>query len=675
MKKNEIIGIPKKMDRRNFFLKAGKTIFLATLTLTKSNHLFSKISFYPISETPKNVRTRLMIPSVWWRELSQTNDGKLSYWDTEKLRSLKANWVSVSYRPLNEKNEYVGTSWVIPPKMIKRVMQLALPGLQSAHQSGIQVVGTTDSMQFNPEVMKSAGIDPELLYGYSLAGKKIGFDAYQKGNYLSCLMNPNWQEIEAMIGQAHAEAGFDGLFLDLFPYIVREGVLCGCDHCKKGWESYSERIFGKKQNFPKESLLLNRTVDRVFMTWRLEAIYRFMQKIQEAGKKYNPDFKVILNCNADNPCMAYLLLMGMPQPTSELGQLEAGNNSSLYLYRMIESANETLFAQFNGPRQYLPEYKYKTALAEAYAGGGALMLAAKNQAMDEINKHFTDFLFKNRDSFEESISDAKVGILFSWRDHAFLQSAAIVRTDRMIWNRNSARRSAAILASKGIAYDYIFVEKGFTTNDLLRYKVIIAPELKILDDKDAASIFNFVSNGGRLLVLGLFGTLKSEGIEYVKRDNQEPIKQWLSKEIQNGYLESLLGDGKICVAESYLEGNNEADMSTTSVFNKAASFVELDSQIKVLNHGKGRLSSTIRKKELFRFIHLIRYGCSGENGETKIKMMYLIPEDYQIKTVISVSPFTGNESETIHWKVDGGYAIIETMVDLYSMIRVELAKK
>jgi hypothetical protein len=673
MKKNEIIASAKKMDRRNFFRRTEKVSILAALAMARTNPLYSIFSPQPLTEALTDRQNKLMIPSVWWRELSKTDDGKLAYWDTKKLRSLKANWVSVSYRPLDDKNDYVGTSWVIPPPMIKRVMELAKPGLQSAHNAGIQVFGTTDSMQFNPDMMNSAGINPEPLFGRSLAGKTIEFDAYQKGNYMSCLMNPHWQDIETTIGKAHAEAGFDGLFLDLFPYIVKEGVLCGCEHCKKGWESYSEKIFGKKQLFPNQALQLKNTVDRTFMTWRIEGIHHFMQKIQDAGKKFNPDFKVILNCNADNPCMAYLLLMGMSQPTSELGQLDAGNESSLYLYRMIESASESpLFAQFNGPKQYLPEYKYKTELAEAYAGGGALMLAAKNAAMDEINKHFTDFLYKNRDAFENSISDAGVGILFSWRDHTFLQSGTIIRTDRMLWNRNSSRRCATILAAKGIPYDYIFVEKGITPNVLSRYKVIIAPELKLLDDKDADVIHKFVEQGGQLLVLGSFGTLRSEGVDYTKTE-PAPIKSWTSKEPENKYLETLVGKGKICVAESYITGNNATDMGTTSQFDNAANFLELDSQIKIKGSGNGYISTTIRKNDHFRFIHLIRYGCSGDFGETGIEMRYRIPRKHKIKMVSGVSPFTGNESETTHWKIDGDHLIVTTKLELYSMIRVEFS--
>jgi hypothetical protein len=665
----------KKIDRRNFFRKSVKIVSLVALAMAGTNPLYSFASRNRAGLMTGN-KGRLMIPSLWWRKLSKTEGGKLSYWNTAKLRSVKSNWVSASYRPLDAHNKFVGTSWVIPPKMIEKVMELAKPGLKSAHNANIQVFGTTDSMQFNPAVMRSVGIDPELLYARTLSGDAIGFDAYQKDNYMSCLMNPYWQDIETTIGKAHAEAGFDGLFLDLFPYAVREGMLCGCGHCKKGWESYSKTIFGKRQNFPSGPLQLKNTIDRTFFTWRIEAIHHFMEKIQDAGKKFNADFKVILNCNGDNPCMAYLLSMGMPQPTSELGQLNAGNESSLYLHRMIESASQDqLFAQFNGAKQYLPEYKYKTALAEAYAAGGALMLAAKNEKMDEINGHFTGFLLENQMAFEESTSDASVGILFSWRDHTFLQrQQPAVRTDRMQWSINSARRTAAILASKGIPYDYIFVEKGITQDHLSRYEVIIAPELKLLDDNDADAIKTFVDKGGKLFTLGSFGILRTNGVEYTKLDASR-LKSWTSKDTGSNYLETMVGKGMICAVGSYITGENESDMATTPAFNKAADFLGLDAQLKVQKDGNGRVASTIRKNGLYRFIHLIRYACSGEAGETGVQLLYRIPAGVSVQRVTGVSPYSRNKSEALQWKTKGDHLAITTSVELYTMIRIELSDK
>jgi hypothetical protein len=671
MENKEKLAFMSKMDRRNFFRKSEKLAILALIGMAKTNPVFSLLPAAGAEATLADSNRRLMIPSVWWRALSKTETGKLSYWDTAKLKSLKANWVSASYRPLDAENNFMGVSWVIPPGMIERVMELAKPGLESAHKAGIEVVGTTDSMQFNPTIMKSVGIDPEILYGRSLSGAPIGFDAYQKDNFLSCLLNPHWQEIETTIGREHAKAGFDGLFLDLFPYVIREGVFCHCQYCKKEWSAYSEKTFGKKQEIPAAPLHLDKTIDRTFMAWRIENLHHFMEKIQGAGRKFNPAFKVILNCNSDNPCMAYLLLMGMPQPTSELGQLSAGDESSIYLYRMIDSASkDPLFSQFNGAKQYMPVYKYKTALAEGFAAGGALMLAAKNKAMDSINKRFTDFLIKNRDAFEGSKSEANAAILFSWRDHSFVQSPPIIRTDRMHWFRNSARRTAAALASKAIPFDYLFVEKGITTNDLLKYKVIIAPELKLLDEKDAAVIKDYVEKGGKLLALGDFGTLKSNGLDYSNRE-VGLIRSWTSAEPGNEYHEAALGKGKICTAGTYITGKTEAEMAVTPALNKAIASLNLDSQLKVKHNGNGRIESTIFKNGRKQFLHLIRYACKGAAGETDVTVQYSIPANKKINTVTAQSPYTGKDKEALKWKAVGDQLTITTSIDLYTMVTVE----
>jgi hypothetical protein len=135
----------------------------------------------------------------------------------------------------------------------------------------------------------------------------------------------------------------------------------------------------------------------------------------------------------------------------------------------------------------------------------------------------------------------------------------------------------------------------------------------------------------------------------------------------------LVGKGKICVAESYITGNNATDIGTTPQFDNAANFLELDSQIKIKGNGNGHIATTIRKNGNYRFIHLIRYGCSGDTGETGIEMRYRIPPKHKIQTVSGVSPYTGNESETTHWKIDGDHLIVTTKLELYSMIRVKFS--
>jgi hypothetical protein len=627
----------------------------------------------PAPDAAPPTAPQLTIPALWWRSLASTPDGQVAYWDTAKLRAVGANWVSTSYRPLDANQVYVGTSWVMPPPLLARVMELAKPGLKIAHAAGVQVVGTTDSLQFHPAVMQAAGIDPEQLHARDHAGRPVGFDAYQKGNQLSCLQNPHWQEIEAGIGRAHAQAGFDGLFLDLFPYIVKEGALCACEHCRHGWAAYAEKTLGGTRAFPTGALHLDRVTDRVFLTWRIEAIHAFMEKIQSAGREYNPAFRVLLNCNADNPCMAYLLLQGMPQPTSELGQINAGEESTLYLHRMIEAAGgDPLFAQFNGQRQYLPEYKYKTALAEAFAAGGALMLPARNDAMDDINRGFTDFLQANRPAFAGSRSDAAVGILFSWRDHTFLQSDPVIRTDRMVWNRNAARRSAALLAAKGIAYDYVLVEKGLSLAGLKQYDVLVAPELKLLDDRDADILRQFVAQGGKLLALGGFGTLRPEGVEY-RPVAAARLNAWIGEAAAQGDLRGAVGRGKVASVRAYASGSTEASLRPSADWEQAAEFLGVDAQLKVRAKGRGHIETTLRQNGRIRYLHLIRYACGGEPGQAGVAIDYRIPAGQKIAAITAVSPYSADPKPIVQWQAADGRAQLATSVGVYTLLRIELA--
>lgn len=614
---------------------------------------------------------KFIIPGLWWRQLASTESGELAYWDTEWAAKFSVNWLSTSYRPL-ENGSYYGTSWVIPPGMIENVMEIAKPGLESAHKAGILIAGCTDTMQFNPEVYRKAGIDPSLYYGKNANGKNISIEAWQKGNYMSCLNNPHWQELECKVAEETAKAGFDSLFLDLFPYTSGAGVLCNCEYCKSEWKEYSTSVYGAEKPLPATALRMTDSVNRTFLKWRISAIYNFMQKLEKAGQKYNENFVTALNCNGDNPCMAYLLYLGMKQPTSELGQITAGDESSLYIYRVIEAmSKDPLLAQFNTAAQYTPLYKYKTELAEAYAGGGALMLALKNVDTADINKQFVDFLNRNKPAFDGSESVARVGILFSWRDHTFLQSSTMEKTDRMTWDKNSARRVASMLAARGIPYDYVIVENNLKNQDLSKYDVLIAPELKLLDDKDAAILHNYMKKGGSLLALGAFAALKSEGEDYISR-TENLYKKWSRNEMADGYVEGKVGKGKLVGVPIYATGSNERILKGTKEFEKAYDYIELNKQMKIENRGNGRIESTVRKNGNILYINLIRYADNGINGETDIKVTFRLPQGADVKSVKCDSPYLEEGQQKMTWNVENGELIVVAKHEIYTLLSVEL---
>ena len=131
-------------------------------------------------------------------------------------------------------------------------------------------------------------LDPELYYGKKADGSNIPNNGWQKGNYMSCLLNPHWQKWEKYITAAYARAGYDGVFADLFPYIQGEGVLCSCDYCKEAWRVYSTERFGEAKPFPERAINPETTEGREFFQFRLEKLSDFIKLLQNEGRKYNP---------------------------------------------------------------------------------------------------------------------------------------------------------------------------------------------------------------------------------------------------------------------------------------------------------------------------------------------------------------------------------------------------
>jgi hypothetical protein len=219
----------------------------------------------------------------------------------------------------------------------------------------------------------------------------------------------------------------------------------------------------------------------------------------------------------------------------------------------------------------------------------------------------------------------------------------------------------------------LFIEKGIDSGKLSGYDILIAPELKLLDDKDAEIIKQYVEQGGRLIVLGAFGTMISEGQDYLHRETSL-VKQWTGREMANDVIQVQVGKGKISGCTTYLTGNSESAMNIEAGFFKAAEYVGLDAQLKINYNGEGRIASVIRKSASSRFIHLIRYNNKGKTDPANVSIVYHVPEKLSVKKVSAVSPYSNHEEMGVNWKVKGTSLFVEiTGFESYAMFTVEFA--
>jgi hypothetical protein len=591
---------------------------------------------------------RLELPALLWGA-SKRPDGTYRYWAPEPLIKLGATLVSVAYRPLDANGKQVNVVGLIPPKTLAKLLETTKPELKESHAHGIRVMGYADSIFFHKGMLEAEGISTSDLYALDRDHKPVQNFSWDKaGVFVSCVRNPGWLKLQQEVADVTAKAGFDGLQFDVYPYAVKPSYYCQCEHCQRGWKEYSSKRFGAAHPMPgrtADELNFTNVDDRAFYEWRLQSFVDFVKALQAYSARKHPGFPIIMNHGSGNSNFMFEAYQGaLEQPSSELWHLKLGEESSLPLYRMAEGANGSrLLSLFNYRKQIEPAFRYRTAIAESYAGGGmglhALPVSGAQPDLEEVGLRYFQFLRANADLFTNTHSESGVALLYSWRDQAFLHGD--VKKGAAHINDGAYYRGwAQAVAECGIPYDVLMIEKGLTLERLRRYQAVIAPELYLVDDSDARVLEQYVKKGGRLLAIGDLGQQRTVARgEFVKR-SPSLLQTWKRDTDQSWHMN--LGSGLVSfVPASAAKGQGPRNPSLLAAVNAA----DLRSQLKV--EGAGPLEATIRGKDQRRMIHLIRLGSDEKASDMAVSVDYRVPPGSQVESVRLVSPDTHSELE---WK-------------------------
>lgn len=596
----------------------------------------------------KKVKNQLEMPALMWGATKRP-DGSTRYWDPKPLIDLGATMVSVYYRPLNDKGERSTTVGMIPPKQLAGVLKYARPELEECRKNGIRVIGYADCIMFHPSMLEAEDIDCDKLYALDSKGNRVSNGMWDKeGVFVSCVNNPNWLKLQTEVAVETAKAGFGGLMFDAYPYAIGPGYMCHCPYCKTGWEKFSKKEFGKVVPMPdSEKLDFTKREDRTFYEWRQQSYVDYVKAIETAVIKVDPDFSLVMNHWADCTDFMYQAIHGgLTHPSTEVGHLKMGEESSLYMYRTVESVcSGGLITVINSPDQIKPKYRCEVALAEAYAGGGMVYALPPAGDQDEIGqtaKRFYKFVRDNREWYSGMRSDADVAILYSWRDNAFIQETSHDQTAVNGQGKGYYRDVASLVARLGVPYDCLAFDRGLSYYRLSKYRVVIAPNLSLLDDNDAGELQKYVRQGGRLLVMGDLGTIKEVKGKYVPRSKSIPAA-WFGSRQDKPWHESL-GLGLVGYAPKRVPNRlYDAD------FDEIGDVIGLTSNVMV-NCPSGA-EGTIRSNGNRKAVHLIRLGSQDSGTLQPINVNYTLPKGYSIKSIRFISPDGDVKAD---WKVASG---------------------
>lgn len=565
----------------------------------------------------------------------QRPDGTWACWSPDALAKHHATMASVCYRPLDENGKRITAVGLMPPKVMAEVLANAKPELERSHELGVRMIGYCDAVMFSREILEAEGIAFDEVAAYHADGKPAGNTYYDpRGVNCGCIKKPRWLELQKLVARMTAEAGFDGLMFDAYPLAFQPGYQCHCAVCKKEWKTYSAAILGEAVPQPgddKGVLDLSKRADQEYLKWRLQSYVDFVKAIEADVHAEYPDFKIVMNHNADTLDFGYQAIHGtFRHPSSEINHMKVGEDSSIYMYRFCEALMEDpCLIVINSGTQIEPAVRYRVLMAEALAGGGAIYAADYGEP-GEITRRYHPFMMKHAEWLAGFKSMAKTAVLYSWEDHAFAQTERYGPAFGLGQGKNYYRKAGEFLERQQIPYDCVVVDKGLSTKALRAYRHVIVPNIQRISDTDLAALKAYAANGGRLVILG-----------------------------------SLAGCD---------EDHANIHRLPIATLEDPSSKVRLPRECEAFDievAPSDNIVTTLRRKEDRVALHLLRRGDFDPDPSQSIQLRLRLPESARLASAVAVSPQA--EPVKFDWRVEDGElrATLKGM-EIYALLALEL---
>ncbi|MBR6709463.1 MAG: beta-galactosidase trimerization domain-containing protein, partial [Clostridia bacterium] len=612
----------------------------------------------------------------WTGSLRFTASGEYLRWDNPSLERISANLLSIFPYGIGSatSTQYISGGTLIP-QYAEFIMQHYAPGLQESHEIGVQVISSLPMILINRTAFANAGMNINDYCAIMPSGL-----AYDGG----CFNNPNFRKLIFDFTLLSAQNGWDGMFLDGAPYAFGPGYCCCCQYCKEAWAAYSLEKLGKEVPIPVTPPDFQTAVSRCFFEFRSEAFLNFMLELREEAQKINPDFGIWPNSAINGAQSMYHIIHGIDTIITEFGApslLHCGEESTMYLYRYYEAFYEhlPLLSQHNDTSVQTPnDYQFYTCYAEAIANGGNLMApvgcsCAQRHAPTILA--YNKIVDENPDAFTKSTSIAETAILHSLYN---LNTYNAKNTGAVSTYKNAPRRAAALLASNGIPYDFISVDKeGLSIEDFKQYKTVIIPEVQLISLELKTMLEEYMNAGGQLLILGeKFATnyIGENGFDYPAYE-YDVFESWTGTKYQGCPDNTTFsyGAGKILVCRRYANATaDEEAMTARSALLNAFETLGLYDQLRVTEEVNGKVETTIRSDAYDRrwWVHLINYNTGGNFEEKPYTVTVSIPEGQTVTDVVPSCAFRDIDKMQFNWEFKDGKLTVSGIFDIHTMLTI-----
>lgn len=611
----------------------------------------------------------------WQRGKYQTDTGELVRWDTPNAEVIDINLLNVFPPGVSSDLSTFIHGGSLVPQYGEFIMQYNAAGLEQSHKQGTKIISSLPMILINRAVYENAGMRVEDYCAIYPNG-----EVYDGG----CLNNPNFRKLIYDYTMLSANHGFDGMFCDGSPYSYGPGYCCCCQYCHAAWEKYSLEKLGTAEPLPTTPPKHDTPVSRCFFDFRAETFLNFVLLLRDDARKLHPEFDIWPNVGLNGALVMSYLNGGLDTVITEFGSsslLECGEDSTLYLYRQYEAIYEhmPLLAQHNSIAEQAPNpYQFYTCYAEALAGGGNLMVPIGGQVISTYRPtiiKYNKMVDENIEAFTQSTSIAETAVLFSMKD---INAYAFNKTGLIPLKANNARRAAALLASNGIPYDYIVAEKEtLSQKDLEQYKIIVIPQLILLDTKLEGMLHDFVRAGGKLLILGskfAVNYIGENGYDHhaYAYDVFEKMTGVKYEDTKPGVAYPC-GEGELVVCRLYAANvADEETLKPTNALLECFETIGIRNQVNVTGVANGKVETTIRSNADGSrwWLHLINYSTGGKIAETPYTVTVAIPAGQTVTNVVPSCVFRDLNKMQFSWDFKDGLLTVSGIFDIHTMLTI-----
>ncbi len=356
------------------------------------------------------------------------------------------------------------------------------------------------------------------------------------GAYAMCFNNPDYREVYFNHMKDICKTGIDGIMNDDIQYFGENA--CACEHCRKKFFEKTGYTLPSPENW---ATFVNNYNDPVFVAWKMfkfestAAMYRDLTKLYESEDvslmRWNYASTVL---RENSSFYSFDRCLDMWDVIMQENCFSSVMKESYPDY-FAESVHRFAAAERKGVPSmslFYPDRPDNVYFAWALSRSWGQMYTGTHEGHDisDLERPYRDFEKKYLGYYTLPKKHRDLSFYFS------LKTRDCIADPHEYSYRLMAGIQGAYFSNLGVD----MVMENDSVEELCRHKIIVAPNVSVLDDGEVSNLGEYVKRGGTLFISGEFATKRSDISVRSEKELSEAFGIEFSKDATTDY-----GSGRI----------------------------------------------------------------------------------------------------------------------------------